>query len=363
MNRHEIAYLRLINQHLSHKSFRSPAKLVDSFGTVMASSLSQATWALASRLAGEPTHDLIRECLEQREIVRSWLLRGNMSLVTPQDLPWLLDYSAPRAKKVMAKQLEDLELTPTVLLAAQDLIFRNLKQEGGLSSSALFLHLNRGGIETEGKRGHLILMMAAMDKLVFCGLGEGSDTVFELYDDWIPSTSEKTEEEILAELALRYFASRGPATLIDFAWYCGLKPEEAKLAVELIQTSLVRLKSDEKIYLMASHVDASAKLEDVLLLPAYDEYLMSYWDHKPILDPRYQKDLQDEKTKSFLPLIVSRGEIIGTWRIEAAEQGFKLRTKPFRPFSEEEERSTRDSAMRYISFMTSSDRPSGRESH
>jgi hypothetical protein len=46
--------------------------------------------------------------------------------------------------------------------------------------------------------------------------------------------------EALAELAARYFMSRGPATLEDFVWWSGLMTTDARAGLELAKPQLAR---------------------------------------------------------------------------------------------------------------------------
>jgi hypothetical protein len=39
----------------------------------------------------------------------------------------------------------------------------------------------------------------------------------------------------LAELTKRFFTSRGPATIYDFAWWSGLSVSEAKKGIEMVK--------------------------------------------------------------------------------------------------------------------------------
>jgi hypothetical protein len=62
---------------------------------------------------------------------------------------------------------------------------------------------------------------------------------FVLLDEWVPHSHELSREESLAILTKRYFASRGPATIHDFAWWAGLTITDAKRGLEATKSELI----------------------------------------------------------------------------------------------------------------------------
>lgn len=351
MERNDIARLRLINQQLSGSAFRTPAKLVDFFGTIQAQSLAQAKWAMGRRLPETHNSDINRS-IEDRSIVRTWLLRGNLSFATAQDLPWLMDYISPRVMAAISKRFDSVGLDASSLLSGHDIIFRELKQYKLRTRDELLAALDARGINTEGERGYLFLSTAALEKLIVCGPGRGKQSNFCLYDDVVKPGRSLSDDEALAELALRYFNSRGPALLADFAWWAGLSLEEAKKGLKSVAPQLSAVKSEGQLYFMPSYIDSNAGTQEVILLPAFDEYLLGYLERSPVLDPRYAKDLMPKQNGVFMPMIISRGEIIGTWTIEVDGEALRLQTKPFRPFLEQEEQGIRQAGLSYIEFMS-----------
>ena len=67
-------------------------------------------------------------------------------------------------------------------------------------------------------------------------------------EEWLPATPPRSREESLAELARRYFASHGPATVRDFAWWSGLAAADALLALEMVTKELLAVTVDDQTY-------------------------------------------------------------------------------------------------------------------
>ena len=77
----------------------------------------------------------------------------------------------------------------------------------------------------------------------------------------------------------RYFATRGPATLQDFAWWSGLTVADAKRGVETAAHSLARETHAGSLYWHARPARSPLPASQVAhLLPNYDEYFIGFKD-------------------------------------------------------------------------------------
>jgi hypothetical protein len=70
------------------------------------------------------------------------------------------------------------------------------------------------------------------------GTRAGKEQTFVLLDEWAPQTKALERDEALAEVARRYFTSRGPATLQDFIWWSGLLTADARAGLEAVKSQL-----------------------------------------------------------------------------------------------------------------------------
>ena len=99
-----------------------------------------------------------------------------------------------------------------------------------------------------------------------------------------------TRDEALAELARRYFTSRGPATLQDFVWWSGLTTADARAGIEMAGSDLSRHVIDGSVcWLPSSRRAVRRPAGAAHLLPVYDEYLVAYKDRSAVVDSRHCK--------------------------------------------------------------------------
>lgn len=96
------------------------------------------------------------------------------------------------------------------------------------------------GIAADGQRGVHILGRLAQEGLICFGPRQGKQQTFVLLEEWVPESRGLLRDEALAELALRYFTSHGPATISDYAWWSGLTVRDARAGLSMIERRLLR---------------------------------------------------------------------------------------------------------------------------
>jgi hypothetical protein len=307
-----IKELRLVHQGLAQPFEQSASEVVGTMGAIQAQDYAGAKWALGLRTAGNSDAH-IEQALSSRFIVRTWLMRGTLHFVAANDLRWMLELVAQRIINRSARRYRELELDAQTLSRSNNLISAALHDARQLNRTELLAMLQRAGISTHGQRAPHLLQWAALAGLV-CQVGmRSSQPVYALLDDTIPKAQPIPRDEALAALALRYFTSRGPATLRDYIWWSGLAAEEARTGLESIKA---QLKSDEvsgQVYWQArEHIEIPASTQTAHLLPAFDEYLIAYKDRSSALYADYAEAIK--LGNGLSPTIAINGLIAGTWR-------------------------------------------------
>src|SRR5258708_39333603 len=124
-------------------------------------------------------------------------------------------------------------------------------------------------------------------------------------------------EEAVAELALRYFKSRGPATLADFAWWSGLTGADGKKGVEALRSQFINEVVEGQRYWIYAHSPPTPAPADnpnfpaLHVLPAFDEYTGAYKDRDLVLAPKHAIR---SGNGIFKPIILCGGRIVGVWQ-------------------------------------------------
>ena len=120
-------------------------------------------------------------------------------------------------------------------------------------------------------------MHAELEALICSGPRRGRQQTYALLDARAPGGRELGREEALAELARRYFTSRGPATVADFSTWSGLAVADCRAAVASLGDGLAHERDDEGTdWHAAPGEPGSATATEAFLVPMYDELLIGY---------------------------------------------------------------------------------------
>lgn len=360
MKSSDIARLRLQNQQIAESKFAKPGDVVAWLGAVQAQDFPAALWAVGLRMPVElhPTEVLIEQAIAEGKIIRSWPMRGTLHFVAAADAHWMMDLLAARvAKRYLPRMQKDYELDRTVFTRAEKSLVRALQGGKQLSRNAMYQVLESAKITTTGGRGLYIMCLLSMTKLLCFGSREGKHPTFRLFSEWIPSATRKSTEEALGELARRYFTSHGPASLQDFIWWSGLTVAEAKAALELAKSNLVRETVGDQIYWLAPFSSATKSSKDkspsTYLLPPYDEYTVAYKDRSAVLSPENAK-LASTGNGIFNPIIVINGQVVGVWKRELKKGTVTITPNFFAKLSKAETKDLASAANRYGNFLSAS---------
>jgi Winged helix DNA-binding domain len=326
----DIARQRLVNQRIEGEKFEKPEEVVRWLGAIQAQDYLQALWAIGLRLQSATVADVER-AISDGKIVRTWPMRGTLHFVPPEDARWMLKLSASRILARDGRRLKQLGLDEEVMERCKELYYDALEGHKRLSRPEMMQLLEEAGISTGSQRGYHILWYLSQDGLICPGPMRDKQQTFVLLDEWVPDSRELSWEESLAELARRYFASHGPATVHDFAWWSGLTVTEARSGLETAMPELVSEKIDGKEYWTTGDAPGHTAHDgsSVHLLPAFDEYLLGYKDRGAVLAVDDAPRVVPGKNGVFFPTIVVGGRVVGTWKRKLKKNSVDITLSPF----------------------------------
>src|SRR5205807_2269233 len=103
-----------------------PDEVVAWLGAVQAQDYPGAKWALGLRMQNA-TDDMIERAFTAGTILRTHVMRPTWHFVTPADIRWLLELTAPRVKAVNAYAHRQLALDDALFLRSNAVIARALQ--------------------------------------------------------------------------------------------------------------------------------------------------------------------------------------------------------------------------------------------
>ena len=289
--------------------------VVRALGAVQAQDYAGAKWALAQRTSGATDNEIERELTEGR-IIRTHVLRPTWHFVAPADLRWMLALTAPRVNQALAYYNRKLELTPAVFKKSHSAIGRALRGGKHLTRLELKEVLERAGLRavTGQRLGHL-MAQAELDAVICSGARRGKQFTYALVEERVPPAATLTRDEALHELSRRYFTTRGPATVHDFAWWSGLTIADVRRAIAIAGDALRRTDSEGRTFWSAADAPAPPKARrSVHLLPNYDEYFIGYKDRSAIGGRIRSTKPVTGGNALIAHVIAVNGELVGGWK-------------------------------------------------
>lgn len=334
-----VPHLRLVSHRLLGRGFTDVATTVRFMLALQAQDFAGAKWSVGLRTTGA-TDATVEAALASGEIVRSWPLRGTLHFCAAEDLLWMLALATPRVIAGAGARRVALGIDDRVIGRARELALEALSGGRELTRAAVLEAFERGGVATAEQRGYHLLWHLAQTGTLCFGPTQGKQQTFVLLAEWVKGSRRFEREQALGELARRYFASHGPATARDLAWWAKLTAVDVKTAVAVARPALTELTLEGIRYWMAAENEPdlppaaptssrSTRSPPVLALPGFDEYVLGYQDRDAVLPPRHAPRIVPGGNGMFMPTIVVDGQVVGTWRRTTRARHVEIVALPF----------------------------------
>ncbi|MFG6446559.1 winged helix DNA-binding domain-containing protein [Microbacterium sp. P07] len=306
----------------SHRLIAPASTVVDAAEHMLAVQAQEfwgGRWALAVRTRDAPTVTEVDGAFARGELIRAWTMRGTLHITRAADLAGLLAVTAERQVQLAAARHRELGLDVETFARAETLVHATLTGGGRLTRAEFSAMLARGGVDPEGQRGIHVLQMLALRGVVVLGPvvpregGPGREQYIVLAEEWITDAAPPTDP--LADMFARYIASHGPGTARDFAWWSGLPLGVAREAAVAASDRVVASgEQREAHYISTAPAPRRARsAPDVLALPPFEEFYLSYTDRTVSCAPPIAAVVGPAKNGMVRPILLSRGEVVGVW--------------------------------------------------
>jgi len=344
-----IARRRFANQHLL-SPLGSATAVVRSLGAVQSQDYGSAKWALAQRASGL-TDAAVERAFASGAILRTHVLRPTWHFILPEDARWMLELTAPRIRAAQAYHARSLGLTASVFRKSNRVLERALEGGKQRTRSELALLLGRGGVRAlTGEHVGQLLIRAELDRVIISGPRRGKQFTYALFDDRVPASPPRDHDAALLDLIRRYFRTRGPATLQDFAWWSGLTVADATRGVAAAGTTLERFIEDGRTYWHVPPRGARRSLRVAHLLPNFDEYVVGFRDRSAVAERLLAVRPRQRVDGLIGHVVVVDGQIVGGWR-RTVGNTLDVRLRPWVPLSASELDLLRRAAQRFGRFL------------
>jgi hypothetical protein len=336
---------RLHTQRLASGHFDKPAEAVHWLGAMQAQEFAEAKWSIAERVDGCTDAD-VEEAFARGEILRTHLLRPTWHFVAATDIRWMLRLTAPRVHAANRHTYRKVDLPEQTLEQAHRVIAAALGDGEPRTRPELGDVLAKAGIVADGVRLAYILMHAELEELVCSGPRRGRRHTYALLDQRAPEARTLTRDEALYELTLRFFRSRGPATVTDFTAWSGLTVADAKAGLHMAGEDLeTTLDEQGRAWIGGVRGGEGASAPGAYLIPMYDEMGIGYKDLRMVLaEPPPREGMLSRS-------IVINGRTVGSWKRTMAKRAVTVEATLFTELSAGDRAALEAAVERFGRFM------------
>ncbi len=306
---------------------------VRAVGGIQAQSSAAMMLALRARVGGINSAD-VDAAIENRQIARTWLMRGTLHLVAANDLRWMLALLAPVFIPKGRSRRAQLGLTDDIIDKGLNAIRAILTGSEPLTRGEIVVRLAEHGVVLDRRSQapiHLIGLAALEGIVCLAPDAPNGESTYVLMDEWISEGGVLPRDEALAALARCYLSGYAPASPQDFAAWSGLTLTDARRAWELLAGELIEVSvENRRLSMLASEAPPEALAPLVRLLPAFDAYILGYADRDYVVAPQYQALVYHGG--QTVPVVLVNGAAAGVWRYQRQGRRLKIAVHPFSDF-------------------------------
>ena len=306
--------IRLLNQQLIAQQFSDPAEVVRYMGAMQAQDYRMMRWAVGMRTR-KPSAKAFRRAFDSGEIIRLHLMRGTWQLVSAEDYWSWIDLCAPKAIAVTKGWMHSnrISIPDEELMRVRDILAQTAADKGSATKEDFVRALVNKNMKMDDHRLSYHIRMAEISGTLCSGELLPMKATYALTANKVKPATRIDHDETLMHFTFKYFQSRQPATLEDFVWWSGLNVSECRKGIALLGDTLHLEKwNGRDFYLTDDCRTRGFRRGKFLLIPPYDEYLISYKSRDIVL-PQEHRHRAHNNSGIFQPIIAHDGTICGNW--------------------------------------------------
>ncbi|MBM7503658.1 winged helix DNA-binding domain-containing protein [Agromyces aurantiacus] len=339
----DIARWRLHSQRLADPVDGADAVVSTLLG-VQAENPSQSAWAVAARTTN-PTQEDLAGALASGRVLRTHVLRPTWHYVRAEDSAWLLELTAPRVLPVIQQQLRALADRLTRLT---DEVLSILAERPDRTRGELAGELEARGSGLTGQQLMLLLARLELRALICSGVPADGEHTYALFSERVRAPRRLDRDEALAELALRYFTSHGPATERDLAYWATLTLTDVRRGIAGACDRLSSFEHDGRVFLHAPGDAQVSAAPSGHLLQVLDEMYRGYQDSRSVIDA---ERLLPDGRETALGMALVDAQLVAGMRRTVSRNVVTFGLEPHRALRTAELASLREAADRYGAFL------------
>jgi hypothetical protein len=306
-----------------------------------------ARLTVRSRSVGLTAADVDEGLTSRRTLLITWLNRGTLHLVTPEDYWWLHPLTTPQLVTGNARRLAQEGVSPEQAERGVEVVVAAVS-EGPRTRAELRAALDAAGVPTAGQALVHVLLKASLGGHVVRGPMREGHHAFVAVRDWLGDPPESPDrEEMLARLARRYLAGHGPADARDLVRWAGVTLGDARRGLAAIGDEVVPC--GDGLVDLADREVVSDRPPPRLLGP-FDPVLLGWASRAAIVGEHHHVVTVNGLFRS---VALVGGRVVATWGLADGV----LTIRPLDPIGPTALRALRADARDVLRFLGLPDRP------
>ena len=329
--------LRLLNQQLISPQFDNPTEVVSYMGAIQAQEYRMMRWGVAMRTK-KPSAKAFKKAFDSGQIIRLHLMRGTWQLVSAEDYWPFIELCAHKAMAVTKGWMSSnkISIPDEEVASIREILAQTAADKGSVIKEDFVQALAEKDIHMDDHRLSYHIRMAEISGTICSGELLPMKATYALTANKVKSKMKTDRDEALMLFTRKYFQSRQPATLEDFVWWSGLNVSDCRKGMELlgnylhVETMHAPFLKRREFYLTDDCRTRGFRKGKYLLIPPYDEYLISYKSRDIVLSPDHRHRAHNN-SGIFQPIIAYDGVICGNWmpfkdecQAEFFHEGFEM---------------------------------------
>jgi Winged helix DNA-binding domain len=308
MTRQHVLQRRLVTQMLQGDGLPRAADVVRLLGCVQSQEYAHALWSLGMRTSGLRAAEVQAE-FDRGNFLRTHILRPTWHFVAAEDIRWILEVTAPRVQQLNQTIYRQEDLNLATLDRGLALIVEELKGGRYRTRAELGQALADQRLVSERLRLAYIVMNAELRGVICSGPMRGTQQTYALLEERVPRSADAVGDA--AELARRFFAGHGPASIPDLARWSSLTISQCRDALAAVKDRLDCVTVEGVELWFDPDAPRAGQSSDALLLPLYDELTLSY----PMINfPQATGHPHSPGEDLFVGSVIIAKTNVGNWR-------------------------------------------------
>ncbi len=275
---------------------------------------------------------------EERALVKTTCMRRTLHLLTAEDFHLYMTALKSSSMETMYSHLARLGGGPkhaaTMIASVMEAL-----ADGPRTQQELIACAKRAAAPSMRKwlqYSWSALRPAIIEALIVYGPPRGNEVTFVRVDQWLRKSRVIDDEDARRELVRRFLSAFGPATVLDFMKWSGIRAAEARRTWTSLEDELATVSIDgvsqwvlrgDLAALVESAPDGSLRL-----LPHFDPFLLAHATKDHLVEKRHYKRVY--RNQGWItPVVLVDGLVAGIWSTETRGKAVAVHAQMFAPLS------------------------------